>query len=126
MADRLLTIPQLKKLIRKFTLKWRGKLWLGMWRIENYYYDNLPKTEHSRDGADIVGSCHTDWRYLTADIDYGLKPMMTMTDNQIERIVLHELCHILVNQMESPSYDNEERVVSHIATAWAFHAGIND
>jgi predicted aminopeptidase len=126
MVDRLLTIPQLKKLIRKFTLKWRGKLWLGMWRINNYYHDNLSASEHTRKGVDVVGACTTDWRYLTADIDYGLKPMQTMTDNQIERIVVHELCHVVVNQMREPTYDNEESVVSHMTAAWAFHAGIND
>jgi len=49
--------------------------------------------------------------------------MKTMDGDEIERAVVHELCHILVNEMREDEIHHEERVVTGLQKAFMWVAG---
>ena len=80
----------------------------------NWEYWREPIENHPK----AVMTCTPDWRYLQAHIDVCLPKVVDLGDAELEQIALHEMCHILVNEMRpepSPGeeyMDHEERVVS--------------
>jgi len=110
---------------RKFFDKWIKPLWLNWWNIHISYYDDEDAFE-----ADCPGEhdgirrglmfCYADWQYSRATIGVNLEAAALIDDEELESAVVHELCHVLVNEMQRYDYDpaHEERVVSNLARAF--------
>jgi len=117
MEDRELTVKQLTRMLKKYILKWKQKLFLGMWNIDfnvrSYLTGDINSEFHE------VARCSTKWNYYTAALDFSHVMLASMKDAEIERVVLHELLHIVVNEMRENGIDHEERVVSHLTMIFA-------
>jgi predicted SprT family Zn-dependent metalloprotease len=53
-----------------------------------------------------------DWRYMHAYIGVCVPSVARVSDEELENAVVHELVHILVNEMQKKDQDHEERAVT--------------
>jgi len=95
MKDR--TVKQLHAVIRKFILKWKTALFLGMWKIDWSIKDWL--ISETKD-FQCIARCETDWRYFEATLSFNF--------------LIHELLHVVLNEMREDGVEHEERVASHL------------
>lgn len=102
---------------------WLRPLGLLWWDVTiNYYRDpsEFPVGTGSAD-ARVAARVWAQWEYLQATIAINVAEIATMDDDELERVLVHELCHILVNEVcddskaESP---HEERTVTQLAKAF--------
>jgi len=110
------------KRVKKFLLKWLKPLGLLWWAIEVDYYsdpDEIMKN-FKTDTSDVtlVMKVFADWRYSEAIINVNLLATRKMNDDKLERTVVHELAHVLVNEMREGEIKHEERVVSTLTKAF--------
>jgi hypothetical protein len=122
------TAKQLHATVRKYVKKWKGNLYLGLWKIninvENHIEPSNCGTQPVDNGWCLLATTRTDWRYLTASIKFSYDGLFDADDKQIERTVVHELLHVLLNEMREEGTDHEERVVSHLEIAFESTANI--
>lgn len=84
--------------------RWQGPLGLRWWRV-NLVWDREHDTAHSDSdlGGNVVSMCcavtTVSWAYLEATITWFVPACAELDDERIEYIVLHEMAHILVNEM---------------------------
>lgn len=120
-----------KALIDRYMSKWVQRLGLNWWKIVVRTYDDpgeiIQRFRHSDDGI-VAAICTADWRYAEATIDINLPAWVDMTEDEVERAVVHELVHILVNEMREGELHHEERVVTGITKAmfWVEEAARED
>jgi len=112
---------------------WIPRLGLGWWDINIRYYDDPEEVLQrfgSTDAADhlVAARTYTHWMYGKATIDVNLHAMRELTRDELKTIVVHELCHILVNEMREGELHHEERVVTGLTKAflWAVESALND
>lgn len=109
---------QLIKYCKKTFDWWLTQLGLKWWKVTILYIDDID-TIHSHFSEDVVMKCWADWRYMTATIEVNLLKLRTLESKQeIESVIVHELCHILVNEMREDGIDHEERVVTTLQKAF--------
>jgi hypothetical protein len=65
-----------------------------------------------------------DWRYMEATIHCSMPALATLDDETLEEMFVHELMHIMVNEMRSDagtnSIDHEERVCQTLALGFCW------
>jgi hypothetical protein len=112
-----------KARIKRFIYKWVTPLGLGWWKVDIEWLDGPPETPH--EGFDKAADCRAQWPYRKATVRFWLNATMDMDDEDLEEMVVHELCHILVNQMREEGIVHEEAVVTALSKAfiWTYSAG---
>lgn len=115
--------------VQRLLDKWQAPLGLGWWKVTHYWYRESLNDDHPDDGqSNIAADTKVNWPYMEAAVRWCLPIIAEQTDARIEWLVLHELCHILVNEMrageDTARLDHEERVCSTLAAAfvWADEA----
>ena len=111
-----------ERLFGELVEKWVGKTYLAWWNITITYQPNKEyakaegyKKKHARCSA---ATCHTNWQYLDATINVNLSVIKTMTAEQIEYVVVHELMHIFLNEMRATGVEHEERTATILARSF--------
>jgi len=90
---------------------------LGFYSVDLNFYDK--EKEFRKAGGNVaVFRVWADWRYLSASIAVNVKAVARLDDDELERAVVHELIHVLVNEMREPGIDHEERVVTMLSKAF--------
>lgn len=99
--------------------RWAVRLGLGWWKVEARYYDDRGEVRRrfGRGPERVAARCYADWRYMEAVIDVNLREWVEKTDDEIERMAVHELVHVLVNEMREGALEHEERVVTTLTKA---------
>lgn len=107
-----------RKRIAKLLDAWTYRLGLRWWHITASYHGR--KRFHRGRLTEAFAVVTADWRYLSAHIEVNLPLARDLTDAELERCVVHELCHILVNEMRPAPRctDGEERVCTTLAAAF--------
>ncbi len=112
--------------IRQAAGKWHSALGLSWWQV-NYVYDRegemRDRTEPAPPGRYVAGTAKTDWQYKLATLTFNVPLLAEMKDEDLERVVLHEQLHILVNEMREDGIDHEERVVSELVSVMKWVEG---
>lgn len=115
----------LKGRIEKLRDYWEPRLGLRWWTITfGYVRDASEFRVDDEPRPEAAGSCAADWRYLHAYIEFNMHKifMQEMTDEELENVVVHELCHVLVNETRGPDLKaymgHEERVTTTLAKAF--------
>lgn len=107
---------QAKKLARKYFKWWSEWLGLRYGLIKLFFVDYIE--EHEGDGVfiipDCAGKCHTDWRYQETQIEISIKKICQLDEEGIERVIVHELMHVFLNEMREEGIDHEERVATNL------------
>lgn len=114
--------------IDKLAKKWIGPMGLAFWDI-----DVICQREEfpvHNDGTQALATSAARWQYLHGTITFSAPGNETRSDDQLENTFVHELCHVLVNEMrmwatEEMAADkndegmhHEERVVSQMTAAF--------
>ena len=118
------------KVLRVYS-SWKNELGLRDWAIRLHFERGAPEETTP---FVVLGVTSASWAYKIAEITFHLANFKDRTDYEIEEIVVHELCHILVCEMRTtvPSQEmstemnrHEERVVTQLARAfiWTRDAG---
>lgn len=109
-----------KKRLERFIEKWRTQLGMRWWQITFNYHDEPCVGDGDRPPA---ARTTVDWDYNRAIIDFYVPEFVKDSDERVEQIVIHEFCHVLVNEMRqwrgaSDALSHEERVVTNLAQAF--------
>jgi hypothetical protein len=107
--------------------KWLVPLGLGWYSFEVLGYEK-EKEFRKGNGGVVAMRIWCDWRYMTASLSINVPAIRRMTDDELERAVVHELIHIIVNEMREGGIDHEERTVSWLTKAffWVRNAGVEE
>jgi len=112
-----------KKRVQKLISKWVKPIGLGYWTIRFDWYSELLPSETATELDRVVMVCHADWRYLNATIQVNLCEVGRQSDEDLERIFVHELMHIFLNEMREQGIQHEERVAEQLAKAFIWSVG---
>ena len=96
--------------------KWIELLWLRWWNIEFRWHRGRIDGESDRTAM----ATSSNWRYAEAVIDVDLTRIADWDDAELEKVVVHELMHPILNEMRSWDADegHEERVASWLQRAF--------
>jgi hypothetical protein len=90
---------------------------LRWWDLTIHWHKKGEKSLKKSDKA-IDAWIYADWKYATASLHINLDSFSRMGDKDIESVIIHELCHALVNEMREGEMHHEERVVTGLAKAF--------
>lgn len=113
-----------QRLIDKYIAKLTYPLGLRWWSIKPIYYTNQKEIDEIFHDDDIVDGLIVpfkvvaQWEYLQAYIYVNLPQVCNRTEKFIERAIVHELFHVLVNEMRERGIKHEERVVTTLTDAF--------
>lgn len=107
--------------------KWHHILGLDWWHVDyEWAREGIAREDQASvlDNRKVAGTCQADWKYKDAVITFNVPMFADMSDDDLERVVVHEQVHILVNQMRESGIEHEERTVSDITSAlfWVANA----
>ena len=109
-----------------FWEKWLLTLGFRHWSITA---DFLRDKDVSAEGWECLGKCSVGWEYMQAIVTFYVPGLLDKSDKDLEEIVVHEMVHILVNEMRQfapetlskekmdEAMKHEERVVVMITNA---------
>ena len=120
--------------IQRYIDRWHKTLGMGWWKVDYNYYDKrkeFAKGEKDTSYAqDVAARSWSDWRYRNASISFSVPKVATLSDAEVESMVVHELVHILVGSLGARSnpehrLDHNELVVTSLTHAflWARKEG---
>ena len=103
--------------------EWLQPLGLLWWSVDIDYYDDSAEFPGGTGSGDsrVVARVWAQWEYLQAKIAINVPEVAQMDDDKLERVLVHELCHILVSEMRADPdacTDHEERTVTQLANAF--------
>jgi len=117
-----------RKRVMKAVNKWLHPLGLGWWEVTLHWHSK-PKdvihtfqTDHDTDV--VAAKMYCDWRYGTADLHINLPAFKCRKQWKIDKMIVHEFVHALVNEMREGDINHEERVVTALTKAvfWIVNA----
>ena len=120
--------------VKTLVAKWLDILPLRHWEITSNYYQGLLDRDDGKH-AEALGLCEPDWRYMHATISWALGKVQSADDDQLERYVVHELMHCMLDQFTHYAERDRENAMDHsqvenqvqnltLAIVWAHHDGI--
>jgi len=111
-----------RKRIRALADKWLQPLGLLWWGIEFRHIKD--RAGFKRDnGNEALMIVYADWRYMKAVVEVNTEMMKDIDDDELELSFLHEMCHIILDEMDCPDKDHEERVATTMAHAFRWVRG---
>jgi hypothetical protein len=98
--------------------RWQEPLGLDDWRVTWKF-----EREHSEELKDVVANCNVSWEYEMATVTWFIPQVLNceFDDDDLEQIVVHEIMHILLNEMREDTkkrINHEERVATRLAKAF--------
>lgn len=93
---------QVKSRINKLIDKWYNALGFnGAWYTDFHFSD-----ERKPNDDKVAAETHADYQYAHATITFYAPCMVNMEDDELEQLVVHELCHILASTY--PNFQDTE------------------
>jgi hypothetical protein len=120
-----LKLKQGSKLIKKYLSIWSYRLGLRWWTIDILMYDDptsILDNFGNEDNHIVLARTWVEWKYAHAKILFNLPEFCKLSEDKIEAAVLHELCHVLINEMREGELHHEERVVTQLQKAFNWTA----
>ena len=68
--------------------------------------------------TDVAGECHTDWRYQETHVLLSMNKLRQFRKKTIEKVIVHELMHVFLNEMREEGIEHEERVATNLQKAF--------
>jgi predicted SprT family Zn-dependent metalloprotease len=107
-----------RKRFNRIALEWATRMGLKWWSLHFLYYGKTPKKFRREDGHQTAVRVLARWQYLEAYFEVNTPAIARMSDSELEALVVHEMCHVLVNEMREKGIKHEERVCSRLAQAF--------
>lgn len=108
---------KVRDLIRKYVEQWVSVTGLAYWHID-ILYSSETKEARIGNGNNVAGYCECEWQYQKATITFYPKAMKSLKAEDIERVVVHELMHIFLNEMREDDINHEERCATQLQKAF--------
>lgn len=110
-----------KEVIESFVSLWIGRLGLEHWALKQQFHTGLRP-----DSPDTAACTYSDWKYKHATVEFYLGVMASMGAEEQELVVVHELLHVILNEIHGATDENrseddrahEERVVTELTQAF--------
>jgi hypothetical protein len=97
-------------------------LGLRWWEINVVWMDEVQEILDTfgaaSDGRIVASKVDVNWMYGVAHVYINVPAFKGLKKWKVERIVVHELVHILVNEMREDGLEHEERVVTGLTKAF--------
>lgn len=119
---------------KDLAIRWITLTGCGWDHVELLWSDQYFSVEKDGHPPDCLAYCDADWRYLHASIVFSVPKLAEKFDqgqpknpSEIRELVVHELMHVLLNEMRE--YDksdhtgtvgHEERVATRLARAFTY------
>jgi hypothetical protein len=100
--------------------RWVGPLGLGWWDIV-FDYERGSFDVDGELAPESAAKCRANWRYGHAHITFNMPCIAEQSDDQLERILVHEFMHIFLHETRENDddwLDHEERVASTLTKAF--------
>jgi hypothetical protein len=106
-----------KARVHGFAERWTPLLGLDDWDISWEYNREPPDKERE------IAHCAVDWEYEQATVTWSITELLNdeCDDEKLERIVVHELAHIILREMREDTktkINHEERVATRLSKAF--------
>jgi len=88
---------RITKLIDKLAPIWQTRLGLNHWDIQHTYLDTYYDPEEHK----VTATTHAQWQYMDANIKWYLPSAVRHNNETIEKILVHELVHVLLSPEQS-------------------------
>lgn len=125
-----------RKRIQDLAEIWLPCLGLKWWKIDLVYErEGIGTSEKNQAGNwQCNANASVKWEYLRATLRFNMLTMEDQSDTDLERIFVHECCHVLVAELREwgpetltqdqveHSLKHEERVVSGLTSAFLWTA----
>jgi hypothetical protein len=109
-----------KKLLTKALRKWTYRLGLRWWTVTAVWFTDpkeIKKEFKTDNGWRVQCRAYVKWMYSEASLHVNLPSFKGFSKRYIERVIVHELMHVLVNEMREGELHHEERVVTQLTKA---------
>lgn len=83
------------KLITKLAPTWQTRLGLDHWDIQHTHIDTYFGDDNGQDHK-VTATTHAQWQYMDANIKWYLPSAVRHDDETLEKILVHELVHVLL------------------------------
>ena len=83
------------KLIAKLAPIWQTRLGLDHWDIQHTHIDTYFGDDSGQDHK-VTATTHAQWQYMDANIKWYLPSAVRHNDEALEKILIHELVHVLL------------------------------
>lgn len=83
------------KLIAKLAPIWQTRLGLDHWDIQHTHIDTYFGDDSGQDHK-VTATTHAQWQYMDANIKWYLPSAVRHNDETLEKILIHELVHVLL------------------------------
>ena len=107
-----------RKRFDRIALEWAERLGLKWWSLNFLHHRKTPKKFKRTDGHQTGVSTIARWQYLEAYFEVNTPAIARMSDSELEELVVHEMMHVLVNEMREKGRKHEERVCSRLTQAF--------
>lgn len=119
--------------------KWHEPTGMGGWIVSHVWHRDGTAGNPDRDRGEYTTAARASvsWEYISVSFHWNLESLACNSDAELDRIVRHEICHVLVNEMRmfgpvamsaeeaDRAMKHEERTVTALASVllWCFQAG---
>ena len=110
---------KMRRKLHKLFDVWITRMGLKWWTIDVVYHRKTPK-HMMRKCAVQNAHIYADWQYLHATVHVNMPALVGMSAEAQERIVIHELCHALIDETyeRKGSHGHHERVATCLTKAF--------
>ena|ERR1035437_4234764 len=103
-----------KARVLKTYAKWQSPSGMGGWIVSHIWYRDGTAGEDGTpapSGGVVTARASVAWEYCRVTFHWNLQVIATDSNGDLDRIVRHEICHALVNEMRmwAPSTMSEEK-----------------
>lgn len=120
-----------KRRVKAAYEKWHSPTGMGEWIGSHIWHRDgtCGETDGIKYGAETTARAYVSWEYITVCFHWNLESIANHNDDELDRIVRHEIAHALINEMrmygppfhrddqaKEEAMKHEERVVTKLAT----------
>ena len=98
---------QQSKRIQTLWDRWIVPIGLAAWKLNCVYVRN-DFTHDGQPAPNTLALASTQSEYMLSTLSWNMPVVAEHDDRELERIFLHEMCHILVNEMRPSRKQSEE------------------
>jgi hypothetical protein len=91
---------RLRELITRLTYLWQHRMTISHIEIETVFLDEFYPDDEGDDWK-VTAVTEGRWQYDCAKIKWYLPSLVRHSDSEIERVVVHELCHVMLGAEQS-------------------------
>lgn len=91
---------RITKYIDKLAPIWQERLGLSHWDIQHTYLDSYFGDDTNEDHK-VTATTHAQWQYMDANIKWYLPSAARHDEATLEKILVHELVHVLLSPEQS-------------------------